>query len=220
MSDPYDDLVRLIKPRPTDVQGLRYFPDLEPDVSNDQDFPPAGWISPLEVTDANLDVVRSVVEEMKARNGLHAIMEIGVNRNGERSMSRILMDERPAECHYLGVDVDDKSYLDDHDNLLYTVQCSSADQHTVRDKLREMGVGILDLLFIDGWHSVNMCVNDWRYTDLLSDQGVVILHDTNSHPGCVALFEAVDPWKYEKQRHCLTADYGIAVFRKIPNGNA
>ena len=217
MTTPYDELVALIKPRPTDVQGLKYFPDLEPQVSNDQDFPPAGWISPVEVTDGNLAVVREVVAEMKARNGLHAILEIGVNRNGERSMSRILMDERPTECHYLGVDIDDKSYLDDPERLTYTIQCSSSEQYLVRDKLRAMGVGILDLLFIDGWHSVNQCVNDWRYTDLLSEDGVVILHDTNSHPGCVALFDAVDEKQYDKQRFCLVADYGIAVFRKLPH---
>jgi hypothetical protein len=215
MDERYQAIRDLIKPRPTAVQGLSYFPDLEPDISNDQDHPPGGWMSALEVSDANLDVVRNVVTEMKDRDALHAILEIGVNRNGERSMSRILLDERPEQCHYLGVDIDDKSYLDDHDHLIYTVQCSSSDQSKVRDRLREMGVGIIDLLFIDGWHSVNQCVNDWRYTDLLSPTGVVILHDTNSHPGCVALFEAVDPALYHKTRYCLEADYGIAVFRKV-----
>jgi len=214
MNTPYDDLVALIKPRPTTISGLKYFPDLEPQVSNDQDFPPAGWMSQLEVTDCNLDVVRSVVSGMRKNNTLHAILEIGVNRNGERSMSRVLMEESPELCHYLGVDIEDKSYLDDPERLIYTVRCSSSDQYKVRDKLREMGVGIIDLLFIDGWHSVNMCVNDWRYTDMLSDTGVVILHDTNSHPGCVALFDAVDEKQYDKQRFCLANDYGIAVFRK------
>ena len=83
-----------------------------------------------------------------------------------------------------------------------------------------MGVGVIDLLFIDGWHSVNQCANDWHYTDMLSDNGVVILHDTNSHPGCVALFDAVDENQYAKERHCLEADYGIAVFRKLSNANS
>lgn len=174
----------------------------------------------MEVTDCNLAVVRDVVAELKASNRLHAILEIGVNRNGERSMSRILMDERPAQCHYLGVDIDDKSYLDDPERLTYTIQCSSSEQARVRDKLRSIGVGILDLLFIDGWHSVNQCVNDWRYSDMLSDNGAVILHDTNSHPGCVALFDAVDENLYDKQRFCLTGDYGIAVFRKKQHGDS
>jgi len=224
MSTAYQDLVDMITPRDTTVPGLKYYPDLEPHVSNDQDHPPSvatqGWISPHEVSDANLAVVRDVVAAMSNASQLHSIVEIGVNRNGERSMSRVLMDERPEFCCYLGIDIEDKSYLDDPERLIHTIQCSSAEQDRVRDKLREIGVGVIDLLFIDGWHSVNQCVNDWQYTDRLSDHGVVILHDTNTHPGCVALFEAIDETMYDKQRYCTEGDFGIAVMRKRANGHS
>jgi len=43
---------------------------------------------------------------------------------------------------------------------------------------------------------------------------VVMLHDTNTHPGCVALFEAVDENLWIKQRFCTDNDFGIATFRK------
>lgn len=211
MPDQYQRIAEMIKRRPTDVWGLSCFPDLEPEISNDQDHP-LEWINTEEVTDCNLRVVRDVVLGMGDR--CQAIMEIGVNRNGLRSMSRVLMDERPRGSFYLGVDLDDKSYLDDHDRNTWTLRCNSHDQDAIRGFLRGRGVAQLDLLFIDGWHSVNTCVNDWRYADMLRPGGVVMLHDTNSHPGCVALFEAVDHGLFSKERHCLGDDFGIAVFRR------
>ena len=212
-NEMYEKTRFLIKPKPTDIHGLKFFPDMEPDVSNDQDSPVFGWINSAEVTDCNLEVVRNVVANMGAQ--LSAILEIGVNRNGERSMSRVLMDDRPRGSFYLGVDLDDKSYLDNPDENTWTIKANSHDQEAIRSFLASKGVEKLDLLFIDGWHSVNTCVNDWRYTDLLSDNGVVILHDTNSHPGCVALYEAASDYYYEKSRYCTGNDHGISVFRRI-----
>ena len=213
MQEKYDELAAMIKPLPTEIPGLKWFPSLEPDVSNDQDHPLNNyWISPDEVSDCNLSVVRSVVQELGPN--LLAALEIGVNRNGDRSMSRIIIDERPRGSFYLGVDIEDKSYLDDEAANTWTIRTSSAERELILDRMRQRGVGLLDLIMIDGWHSVNMCVNDWRFTERLTDHGVVIVHDTNTHPGCVALFEAVDDSIWIKQRWCTDNDYGIATFRK------
>lgn len=213
--DPYSPYQKTrfhIKPQTTSVHGLRFFPNMEPDINNDQDMPPYGWVSQVEVTDCNLEVVRSVIKELGS--DLKAAMEIGVNRNGERSMSRVIMDERPVDSFYLGVDLDDKSYLDDPAANTWTLRANSHDQEAVRGFIRSKGIKQLDLLFIDGWHSVNTCVNDWLYADLLTPHGIVLLHDTNSHPGPIGLFEAINEDLYDKQRYCLENDFGIAVVRK------
>lgn len=214
----HDRVASLIQKRPTTVPGLKFFPDLEPHISNDQDMPPFGWVSSVEVSDCNLEIVRGAVRELGPH--LSAVMEIGVNRNGERSMSRIIMDDRPPGSFYLGVDLDDKSYLNDAERNTHTLQCNSHEQSRIRDYLRNNGVNHLDLLFIDGWHSVNTCVNDWLYADLVRDGGIVILHDTNSHPGCVALYQAVDENAWVKERYCLENDFGIATFRRRKHANS
>lgn len=215
MTMTYQEVVGMITPQATDIPGLKYFPNLEPGVSNDQDHPVlVNWdeMPRLEVSDANLDIVRQAVTELGT--SLAAALEIGVNRNGDRSMSRIIIDERPRGSFYLGVDIEDKSYLDDEAANTWTIRTSSAERELILDRMRQRGVGLLDLIMIDGWHSVNMCVNDWRFTERLTDHGVVIVHDTNTHPGCVALFEAVDDSIWIKQRWCTDNDYGIATFRK------
>lgn len=207
----FEKTVASITPKDTVIYGLKYFPSLEPIVSNDQDYPAFGGSSGPELTDGNLEVVREVLSRMQDR--CKVIMEIGVHRNGDRSLSHILINERPRGSIYLGVDLDDKSFLDDPYNATHTLVSNSHDQRRVRNKLVEIGASQIDILLIDGWHSVNTTVNDWCYVDLLSDHGVVILHDTNAHPGCVALFEAVDEDVFRKERHCISPDdMGIATF--------
>ena len=210
--DPYSTTRFHIKPEPTDIFGLRFFPNLEPDCSNDQDSPAFGNVNSPEITDDNRKLIRMVMQELG--DNLHAIVEIGVNRNSEMSMSQILIHERPKGSFYLGIDLEDKSELNDITANTHTLMCNSHDQTTVREFLSSKGIQKIDLLFIDGWHSVNSSVNDWRYADLLSSHGIVLMHDTNSHPGPIALFEAIDGEKFNKERHFPGYfDNGLAVIK-------
>ena len=208
---PFDQTISHITPRQTVIYGLKFFPNLEPHCSNDQDTPNWGWPTGPEVSDCNLRVVENVLDRMGQR--CRVIMEIGVHRNEGRSMTNILMDRRPQGSIYVGVDLDDKSYLNDPSSGVYTIRSNSHDQRAIRSRLESIGVNQIDILMIDGWHSVNTCVNDWCYVDLLSDHGAVILHDTNAHPGCVALYHAVDEAIFEKDRQCTDlSDMGITTF--------
>ena len=211
MTTAYDKIIELIKPRPTTIQGLKYFPDIEPEFDNNQDEPPFGWTGLQEISDGNREIVRQAVKHLGAN--LTSAMEIGVDRSNAASMSRIIMEGRPTGSFYLGIDLVDKSYLNNAEANTWTLQCNSHDQTKIREFLSLRGITQLDLLFIDGWHSVNTCVNDWRYTDLLRPGGIVLLHDSNSHPGCAALFDAVDDTVYDKARYCTEdTDFGIAAF--------
>jgi hypothetical protein len=210
---PFEHTVAHITPVPTSIYGLKFFPNLEPHCSNDQDSPNWGWHAPTqEVTDCNCIIVADVMQKMGI-NSISAIMEIGVARPNKNTITQVLLDSKLSHCTYLGVDMDDKSFLDDDVANIHTIRCSSHDKVRVRGKLRNLGIKKLDLLIIDGWHSVNSCINDWGYTDIVSDHGAVILHDTNAHPGCVALYHAVDDEIFTKERSCTDYnDHGIAVF--------
>lgn len=211
MDTPYDKTAACIVKSPTVIYGLSYRPSLEPAVSDNQDHPAFGWPTGPEISQCNLEVVSQVLSKMG--QGCRSIVEIGVHRNEGGSITNVLMNNRPSGSTYVGIDVNDKSYLDDPSSKVFTIMSNSHDQFSIRQRLQQIGVERIDILMIDGWHSVNTCVNDWCYTDLLSDGGVVILHDTNAHPGCVALFEAVDGDIFDKVRHCVGQDdMGIATF--------
>jgi hypothetical protein len=209
---PFDLTTAHITQQPTTLYGLKYFPNLEPHCSNDQDLPNWGWpINALEISECNLSVVIDVLNKLDSR--CQSIVEIGVHRNGSRSITQILMDHKPLDCKYLGIDIENKSYLDNPLKNIATIKANSHDKVRVRQKLHHLGIKTIDLLMIDGWHSVYTCVNDWGYTDMLSPYGAVVLHDTNTHPGCIALFNAVDDRLFDKVRYCTERnDMGISVF--------
>ena len=211
--DPYSKTRFHIKPESTNIFGLRFFPNLEPDCSNDQDSPAFGNVNSPEITDDNLKLIKEVIQNLGSK--LTAIIEIGVNRNFERSMSQILIHERPKNSFYCGIDLVDKSQLNDLEANTHTLMCNSHDQSTVREFLTKHKISQIDLLFIDGWHSVNSCINDWRYADLLSPHGIVLMHDTNSHPGPIALFEAINDELFIKERYFPGYyDNGLAIIKK------
>lgn len=208
---PFDIAVSQITTRPSMIYGLKFLPSLEPHVSDNQDTPAWGWPSGPEISDCNLQVVSEVVSKLGQNCG--TILEIGVHRNQGRSITNILMDNKPNTAKYIGVDIDDKSFLDNANSHIYTIKSNSHDQRKIRAFLNHHNVNKIDVLMIDGWHSVNTCINDWCYADMLSAHGCVILHDTNAHPGCIALYHAVDEKLFDKSRYCTSMDdMGIATF--------
>ena len=212
MEERYKITADLISKSPTDIFGLKFLPSLEPHYGDDQDLPYSGWCGWPEISECNHSTCESVLRDLGDRCG--AILEIGVNRSGPENLSQIFMGQKPDHCIYLGVDLVDKIYLDDPSKNIHTLCCNSHEQDLIRNRLAELGVARLDLLMIDGWHSVHTTINDWRYADLLSDHGIVLVHDVNTHPGDIALCEAVDEAVFEKTMLCPGADYGIAMFRR------
>jgi len=85
-----------------------------------------------------------------------------------------------------------------------------------RNYLKQIGIDEIDVLFIDGWHSLNTVINDWKYTDLLSKQSVVILHDTNYHPGPNIILDYIDKNLYDVTEFCTNIDdFGLAAAYKL-----
>lgn len=243
--DPHDSYLEFMHKMSTNIYGLKFRPTFQPerkdiDVSiaasrlhgwscldqpyldDDRDWPmkklwgqlDGGWPGPpIEVSDKNYAICEEVVKSLG--DACKAIVEIGVNRNGERSMTQAFLKNKPKDCIYFGIDLESKDFLNNAENNIHTIIANSFEQDRLRDTMKSIGIEKIDILAIDGWHSINTAINDWKYADLLTNYGVVILHDTNIHPGPICLFEAVDETLFDKQRHCTDyIDYGIATFRK------
>jgi len=215
---PFDRIISCVRKLPSLQFGLKWFPNLEPHVNNNADLPPFGFPpDATEVSDCNQMVLRNAMDAMDALgDGCQRILEIGVNRNGDRSFTRVIADNKRASASYLGVDTEDRADVEDVATKRWFLKCNSHEQDTVRARLAELGMNELDLILIDGWHSVNTTVNDFSYGDMLRVGGMVVVHDTNAHPGPVALFDAVDERVFEKHRYCTAEnDMGISTFTRI-----
>jgi len=198
--------------------GLKYRPSIEPERSDDADFYGEFYRPvPREFSPANQEILRQNL--LKVPN-LRCIVEIGVQRNPlPESSTGILLQHKPAEATYIGVDIEDKSTLANPSSRVFTLKMNSSDRFRVFALMDQLKLAWIDFLFIDGWHSVKQCLADWKYVERLSPHGIVLLHDTNVHPGPVSLFEAIDERLFEKEKYCTDGpDWGIAVIMRRNNG--
>lgn len=160
-----------------------------------------------EFTAANHAILESVFKFSK----INTALEIGVCRNAERSSTYTIINNLPKNGIYLGVDLEDKSFLNS-DNI-HTIQTNSSNYDIVVEKLKDIGIDKLDFIHIDGWHSINQVLKDWEYTKLLNVGGVVCLHDTNAHPGPYLLTENLNN-KWYVVKTCPN-DFGFTFCKKL-----
>ena len=146
------------------------------------------------------------------KNDCKCIVEIGVNRNFyELTSTSIFLENKNNDTVYIGVDLDDKSFLNNTERNIFTVRTNSINRNEIYGLMNSLNIKEIDFLFIDGWHSINMVINDWLYTEKLSKNGIVGFHDTNRHPGPFYVFEAIDENLYYKYKYFEELeDWGIS----------
>lgn len=146
--------------------------------------------------------------------GARSILEIGVSRDEIKSSTStsIFLENKRKDCVYLGVDIEPKTYLDNPKENVYTMRCRSEKVDFIMDHLRNLGVNQIDVLMIDGWHSINQVLEEWEYTKWLSPHGMVVFHDTAYHPGPHRFVNNLDTSKWAVIPNAcaeITHDYGI-----------
>lgn len=220
---------------PTDIPGLLYRPSIEPTYSDHADH-----IEPFHslVTDHTTPDQyysannRRLLEKAIAELGLDkpgargCILEIGVaivtdDRPFENTSTYILTTKKANSVVYLGVDISEGKQVEaDYDrNIHYLLGTSSFSRRAIKDEIPSLCAGArgIDLLHIDGDHSVTAVLNDWRYTEWLTPQGMAIFHDTNVHPGPGAVLDAVDRCIFIVEAFFTDrrGDFGQAVVRRV-----
>lgn len=204
----------------TKKYGLGYYPSLlnSDDNFRDAPFDSACFKVKVEYSERNHKILENTM--MALGNNCNLILEIGVSRfkNNNNPSTYTLLRNKQSESIYVGVDIKDKSYLlsEGFENV-HTLQMSSSDIDKIMDYVKKIsGNKRIDLLHIDGYHSVNQVIDDWRFSKYVPKTGAIVMHDTNVHPGPTELIKALslnlfDITKFFKDR---TDDWGITVIRK------
>lgn len=199
------------------IYGLYYVPTLEPEISDQIDYYPLfGLLKsvPVEFSKRDAQVLKRELRRMGRR--CRCVLEIGVSRDIDTSSTGVIFENKLKETIYLGVDLLDKKYLDNLSNNIYTLKINSRRKRSIMNKLRNLGLYEIDLLIIDGSHSVQMILNDWSFSRFLSKHGTVVIHDTSVHPGPVVLYDAVDQRFFSKKKYFehLADDWGLGIVCK------
>lgn len=152
---------------------------------------------------------------MLVRNNCRAILEIGVNHNStptEMTSTKTFLNSKKPDTIYFGIDINDKSNLNDPSNNVYTMQVDSNNITDVMERAAQLKITQFDFIFIDGWHSINQVMREWEYTKYLSETGIVGFHDTAIHPGPNLFLRNLDKTKWNVLKNCCgfeKNDYGI-----------
>jgi predicted O-methyltransferase YrrM len=179
---------------------------------DDSDWP-STFEPPVEVSDANISLMIHYFGMI--RNDSKSILEIGVGNKNERSFTKLLLDNKLSSTKYFGIDIKDKSDIDDVKNNAFTLTTDSSNIEEVLSFTKSHGIETFDFIFIDSSASINQVLNDWRYIDYLSEDGIIALHDTNFHPGPTELVNNLKTERYEVYKKCeQNTDWGITFVTK------
>jgi len=159
-----------------------------------------------EVTDCNRHALTE--KFLTVRDNARAVMEIGVCRNQEESFTYCFLNNKKLETIYIGIDMEDKSFLNDSGKNIYTIQRTSSDVDSNIEQMKSLGITELDFILIDGLHSINQVLIDWEYTRLLSPNGIVAFHDVSEHPGPYEFIRNLNTDIWNTEILCKT-DWGI-----------
>lgn len=168
---------------------------------------------PGEISDSNR--YHLLNQFMKVRDNAKAILEIGIGRNGDKSFANIFFDNKKKDTFYIGLDIEDRSFMRDPENNIHTIQNDSLNYYENIDMFsRYFNIQKFDFIFIDGWHSINQILIDWQYTELLTDDGIVGFHDVTCHPGPYNFIKSLDKNKWDVLENCSPQDWGIGFARR------
>ena len=148
------------------------------------------------------------------------IVEIGVDRvaNGNFNTStRAILERKLPNTIYLGIDLEDKTYIVNHQKNIHFLRTDSSETSIIIEYLNSIGIKEIDFLFIDGFHSVNQVYRDWELTKILSKHGIVAIHDTAYHPGPNLFVNNLDETKWDIIKNSCDHskdDYGIGFIRR------
>lgn len=160
-----------------------------------------------EVSQCNRDAITE--RFLRVRDHCRAVLEIGIYRNGDESTTTCFLNNKNQDTIYLGIDVDDRSSINDPSKNVYTLREDSSNITSVMNYARSLGIEQFDFIFIDGDHSLSQVLKDWEYTAYLSKNGIVGMHDTSYHPGPTRFMSHLNRDRWQVEVNVCPCDNGV-----------
>jgi hypothetical protein len=188
--------------------------------NNDSDFPwypyqaNGGRNYNQEFSIDNQEILKMHLSNSLKQKDKIVIVEIGVNRNPYTETSTsVFLDNKRKDDIYIGIDIEDKTSINNIENNIFTIRCPSENISHIFEEFKKIGITEIDIFMMDGLHSINQVYFEWEnYTPLLAEKGIVVMHDTNSHPGPYFLVKSIDTNLYNVYKYLSdVVDWGISV---------
>lgn len=204
---------------PTNIKGLKSIPTFKKSEWNGLDALTGNSLFPFDWIIRNVDGngqfslknAQKTIEILKSKPQAELIVEIGTSCSScvIGGSTEVFAKNKNSEAAFYSIDIvahnpgiDRQKYK----NIEF-VQSKSVDQ-----KIKGiLGDRLIDILFIDGDHSLQVVFEEYQfYLPLMKKDGIILLHDTTLHPGPFLLMEAIDESVFKKEV-LFEEDYGLGV---------
>lgn len=200
----------------TDLKGIKAYPQLSNGLNQ--------YDSPIQICDKFINIIKDVtgnkqfsdankktiVNLLKNNPQIKCIVEIGTASTYPNSSTQTFIQHKSPDTLFITIDINDKSTLIKSNTASEKILILQSD--SVNKNLKKHFTDItIDLLFIDGDHSVDRVFKEYEfYLPFMNKNGIIVLHDTTLHPGPCLFMEAVDENIYKKEKLHLN-DYGLGI---------
>lgn len=191
-------------------------PDLGESLNNLDQFLKVNWPGGInEYAIEEKAVIIRCLEHLKQNHKLTNIVEIGVDRDmhNQNTQTKTFISNKNNDTKYFGFDIEQRNHVTTYGPNCYFYQNDGGDVSNNIKVLQNNNVNLIDLLFIDGFHSVNQVIKEWAWSKYLNPDGLILLHDTNYHPGPKEVLSKLNPEKWCYKKFCIPPKrcWGISV---------
>lgn len=170
---------------------------------------------PTEVSPMNLQCLDFFMKYAVPEGGL--VVEIGVWRDPSSqtmTSTQLFLEQKHDLTHYLGIDIQDRPHVRNYRPNCEILTMDSGNTPFISRYIQEKYKKPIDLLFIDGLHTLEQVGKEISLIYSVRKGGVIGFHDISAHCGPNMWMEAFDPEKFEIHRLRDTHDWGIGFLIK------
>jgi cephalosporin hydroxylase len=211
------NVLEMVTKTESTMYGLNWIPTTEPHVSDKADWavaPP--MMGKPHFSEVNHLALITAFNKLKTPPKF--IVEIGVDRSEQYDVSSTstLLKLKSDDCIYVGIDIEDKSYLNNPTKNIFTLKTDSANHEVLYDFMIAHNIPSIDFMFVDGWHSTAQVLEEWKYWEWMSTHAIMAFHDTNFHTGPIVVLDAVDTTLFNVEYFGRDLyDWGVGVVERL-----
>lgn len=169
---------------------------------------PFDWEKPIldgnkQFSQKNRDTLINLI---KSKPDAKTFVEIGTATSFVGSSTETFITYKNDNTDFITIDIEHKKrQLHNKPNVFYI------ESDSTNPNLTKYFANKIDILFIDGDHSVKTVFKEYEfYLPFMKNDGIIVLHDTTMHPGPFLFMEAIDESVFKKQI-LHTNDYGLGI---------
>jgi len=211
------DYTSYIDKLPANYRFCNYKPSFKNRSEDEKDFIDffIPFTRPVYEEMSDMDLLVLLEQLNRLGDNCKLIVEIGVMRDKKKqNTTEQFLRCKKDDCVYLGIDIEDRSYIKELGKNIHFLQTDSGDLNKIMNYINTHINRKIDILYIDGWHSVNQVGKEIALIDYVNTGGAIGFHDIAYHPGPNTWIDAFSEEYFEVKKYYKDNDYGIGILIK------